>query len=91
MLTEQRKKHLLDICRAQGRIVAKEEAERLGVSDDTIRRDLRQLAKEGLVQRVHGGALPASLGGRRHACARGSTLQCDEKSAIGAAAARLGP
>ena len=29
-----------------------------GVSEDTIRRDLRELAAQGLVQRVHGGALP---------------------------------
>jgi DeoR/GlpR family transcriptional regulator of sugar metabolism len=30
------------------------------VSEDTVRRDLRELAAEGLLQRVHGGALPAS-------------------------------
>lgn len=87
MLTDERKKHLLDVCSAQGRIVAKEEAERLGVSDDTIRRDLRQLAKEGLLQRVHGGALPASaaVGDMR---AR-ATISSAEKSAIGAAAADM--
>ena len=32
----------------------------LNVSIDTIRRDLNQLAQEGLIQRVHGGGLPAS-------------------------------
>ena len=32
----------------------------LGTSEDTIRRDLRELAAEGKLQRVHGGALPAS-------------------------------
>jgi DeoR/GlpR family transcriptional regulator of sugar metabolism len=31
-----------------------------GVSEDSIRRDLRELAAEGLLQRVHGGALPVS-------------------------------
>jgi DeoR/GlpR family transcriptional regulator of sugar metabolism len=35
----------------------------LGVSIDTIRRDLRDLAAEGRLQRVHGGALPASPAG----------------------------
>lgn len=43
-----------------GRIVAKELAQELGLSDDTIRRDLRELAVEGLLQRVHGGALPSA-------------------------------
>ena len=31
-----------------------------GVSEDSIRRDLRELAAAGLCQRVYGGALPAS-------------------------------
>jgi DeoR/GlpR family transcriptional regulator of sugar metabolism len=32
----------------------------LAISEDTIRRDLRELAQAGKLQRVHGGALPAS-------------------------------
>jgi DeoR/GlpR family transcriptional regulator of sugar metabolism len=35
-------------------------AERFGVSEDSIRRDLRTLADRGLIRRVHGGALPRS-------------------------------
>lgn len=35
-------------------------AARFGVSEDSIRRDLRVLADSGLVRRVHGGALPRS-------------------------------
>jgi DeoR/GlpR family transcriptional regulator of sugar metabolism len=35
-------------------------AHELGTSEDTIRRDLRELAQGGKLQRVHGGALPAS-------------------------------
>ena len=58
MLTSQRKKHLLDLLSQDGRIVAKPVSEQLEVSEDTIRRDLRELAKEGLLRRVHGGALP---------------------------------
>ena len=41
-----------------GKVVAARLVEELGVSEDTIRRDLRELAAQGLVQRVHGGALP---------------------------------
>lgn len=58
MLTKQRKSLLLERLAADGRIVAKELAHELGLSDDTIRRDLRELALEGRLQRVHGGALP---------------------------------
>ena len=60
MLTQQRKQHILDILKKEGRVVAKTLAQALDLSEDTIRRDLRELAKEGLLQRVHGGALPAS-------------------------------
>ena len=60
MLTTQRKKLLLARLAAEGQLVAKALAHELGTSEDTIRRDLRELAAEGLLQRVHGGALPAS-------------------------------
>lgn len=60
MLTTQRKKLILTRLTAEGQIVAKDLALELGTSEDTIRRDLRELAREGKLQRVHGGALPAS-------------------------------
>src|SRR3984885_6881875 len=60
MLTAQRKKLILSRLAVEGHIVAKDLAEELGTSEDTIRRDLRELAQGGKLQRVHGGALPAS-------------------------------
>lgn len=60
MLTAQRKKLILSRLADEGQIVAKDLAQELGTSDDTIRRDLRELAQGGKLQRVHGGALPAS-------------------------------
>jgi len=60
MLTTQRKAYLLKVLKERGEIVAKEISEELELSEDTIRRDLRELAAEGKLQRVHGGALPAS-------------------------------
>lgn len=60
MLTTQRKKLILDRLRQKGEVVAKALSQELAISEDTIRRDLRELAQEGKLQRVHGGALPAS-------------------------------
>ncbi|QJI29387.1 DeoR/GlpR transcriptional regulator [Pseudomonas sp. ADAK18] len=87
MLTRQRKQYLMDLLRQEGRLVAKELSCTLAVSEDTIRRDLREMAKEGLLLRVHGGALPASpaiadFTVREH-------LVPEEKIAIGRAAAQL--
>jgi DeoR/GlpR family transcriptional regulator of sugar metabolism len=60
MLVAQRKELLLSRLGSSGRVVAKDLAEELGLSEDTIRRDLRELAAAGLCQRVYGGALPIS-------------------------------
>jgi DeoR/GlpR family transcriptional regulator of sugar metabolism len=58
MLTRERKTLILDRLSRDGRVVAKEMASELDLSEDTLRRDLRDLAGEGLLRRVHGGALP---------------------------------
>ncbi|MDM9626750.1 DeoR/GlpR family DNA-binding transcription regulator [Rhizobium sp. S152] len=58
MLTTQRKSLILDILSRDGQVIAKRVAEEFSLSEDTIRRDLREMAAEGLLKRVHGGALP---------------------------------
>jgi DeoR/GlpR family transcriptional regulator of sugar metabolism len=87
MLTSQRKEHILHVLHRDGQIVAKTLSRELGLSEDTIRRDLRELAHEGRLQRVHGGALPASpavvdLAGRQQ-------LATHAKIAIGRKAAEM--
>ncbi|PLP58600.1 DeoR family transcriptional regulator [Mesorhizobium loti] len=87
MLTSQRKRLILDILGREGEVVAKRLSKDLAISEDTIRRDLRELAAEGLLQRVHGGALPASptvaaLPTRR-------SLAVEAKALLGRKAARL--
>ncbi|XID95874.1 DeoR/GlpR family DNA-binding transcription regulator [Paenibacillaceae bacterium WGS1546] len=57
MLREERHQLILDILSKEGKIIATELSARLRVSEDTIRRDLRELDAQGLVHRVHGGAL----------------------------------
>jgi DeoR/GlpR family transcriptional regulator of sugar metabolism len=56
----ERRQMILGVLQQEGKVVAAELTGRLKVSIDTIRRDLNQLAQEGLIQRVHGGGLPAS-------------------------------
>ena len=57
------------------------------MSEDTIRRDLRELAGGRRLQRVHGGALPASPAVGDFAARQ--QLAPDGKVAIGRAAAKL--
>lgn len=58
MLKEERQQHILETLRREGKILASELSAALNISEDTIRRDLRDLDEAGLLQRVHGGALP---------------------------------
>jgi DeoR/GlpR family transcriptional regulator of sugar metabolism len=87
MLASQRKEYILKILKERGQVVAKTISRELGLSEDTIRRDLRELAAEGRLQRVHGGALPSSpavvdFAGRQQ-------LAPDSKRAVGKAAAGM--
>ena len=60
MLNAERRAEILEALSRDKRVLASELAARFGVSEDTVRRDLRELAEEGLLRRVYGGALPRS-------------------------------
>lgn len=87
MLTSERRAVLLDRLARDGRLVASDLAADLGLSEDTIRRDLRDLAAEGRLIRVHGGALPASPTHRP--LTQRSGMQAEAKVRLGQAGAGL--
>ena len=60
LMKEERQALLLETLHREGKLLASEWSERLKVSEDTVRRDLRELARNQKLQRVHGGALPRS-------------------------------
>jgi len=60
MLKEERHRRILELLESDGRLVAAELPELLGVSGHTIRRDLDELAESRSLRRVHGGALARS-------------------------------
>jgi DeoR/GlpR family transcriptional regulator of sugar metabolism len=57
MLADQRQDVILAAVRARGAVRVADLVERFGVSDMTVRRDIGELARAGLVRRVHGGAV----------------------------------
>jgi DeoR/GlpR family transcriptional regulator of sugar metabolism len=87
LLSAERRQAILERLERDGKVVAADLVAALGVSDDTIRRDLRALASSGLVERVHGGALPRPSQPPRFVDRR--DIDPAGKAAIGAAAARL--
>lgn len=58
MYAEERQEHILGVARRDGRVNAAAVAAELGVTSETVRRDLSILERKGLIRRTHGGALP---------------------------------
>ncbi|PDY30310.1 DeoR family transcriptional regulator [Bacillus thuringiensis] len=57
MFTEERREKILELLNTDGRVIAKNLAERFDMSIDSIRRDLSIMEKDGLLKRTHGGAI----------------------------------
>lgn len=57
---EERLQRIVEAVRENGQVTVAELSHRFGVSDVTIRRDLRELATGGLLRRAHGGAVPGT-------------------------------
>lgn len=57
MLKAERQQKIVNIVEKEKRVIASELSDKFKVSEDTIRRDLKELDRQGLVRRVHSGAL----------------------------------
>lgn len=57
MLKQERQQKIVEILNDEQKVIASDLSLRLDVSEDTIRRDLKELDNKGLIRRVHSGAL----------------------------------
>ena len=62
MLAEQRYQEILAILRREGSVKSAQIRQALGVSGETVRRDLEAMESLGMLRRTHGGAMPAEPG-----------------------------
>ncbi len=81
---------ILEIAQCEGKVIVEDLAERFGVSVQTIRRDLSELADLGKLERVHGGAILPS-GTTNIAYSQRRTLNAEAKSRIAKACAAAIP
>lgn len=86
-LPDERQALILDRLLRDGRVLAADLAAEFDTSEDTIRRDLRDLAAAGRCRRVYGGALPAAPAAGP--VSRRVAIAPDVKRALGRAAAAL--
>ncbi|OON71390.1 DeoR/GlpR family DNA-binding transcription regulator [Streptomyces tsukubensis] len=90
LLAEQRRAMIVDEVRRRGGVRVNELTKRLGVSDMTVRRDLDALARLGVVEKVHGGAVPVvEASTHEPGFEAKSGLELSAKEDIAAAAAAL--
>jgi len=90
MLARHRQSLILQAVRSDGSARVSDLTQRLGVSDMTIRRDLEVLARDGLVEKVHGGAvLPGTPASHDPGFEAKLVLERPEKTAIARAGADL--
>lgn len=87
MLTQERSTYILEKIKNGGAAHVETLAKEAGVSPMTIRRDLTKLAKEGLIERCHGGALLK----RETPYREKKTSNADEKIKIAQTAVNLIP
>ena len=90
METADRQDLILDQLRRSGKVRATPLAAQLGVTVQTIRRDLRELSDAGRIERIHGGAVLPS-GVRNIGYDDRRSVNRDAKQRIGEATARLIP
>ncbi|MFI9001967.1 DeoR/GlpR family DNA-binding transcription regulator [Streptomyces sp. NPDC053541] len=90
LLAEQRRALILDEVRRRGGVRVNELTRRLNVSDMTVRRDLDALARQGMVAKVHGGAVPVvDASAHEPGFEAKSVLELGAKEEIARAAARM--
>lgn len=86
MYAEERQAAIADLARSVGRVDVAGLADRLGITTETVRRDLTALERAGVLRRVHGGAIPVERLGFEPPVDSREKVATAEKEAIAKAA-----
>ena len=89
MLTNARQKMIESIALRDGEVIISKVAKELGVSIETIRRDINVMCEQNLLVKVHGGAVPAQIPISEASYSQRKKSNSAVKSRIGKAAAEL--
>lgn len=86
MFAEERQQRIAERARSQGRVDVTALAADFDVTTETIRRDLTALERQGVVRKVHGGAIPVERIGFEPGLSTRDAVMTAEKERIGKAA-----
>jgi DeoR/GlpR family transcriptional regulator of sugar metabolism len=82
MLAIERQRKILECARRDGTVRTQELSITLGVTEETVRRDLDALSRQGLLRRTHGGAADVSMIFHEYSQNQREARQAAEKAAI---------
>lgn len=82
MLAAERRRLIAESIRSKGVVSVAEMAEALGTTEITLRRDLRSMARDGVLVRTHGGAVLPATTGHEPSYTEKSQMAAAEKAAI---------
>lgn len=82
MLALERQKKILDILSIEGAVMVSKLSLELGVTEETVRRDLEKLEAQELLRRTHGGALPMAEGSYELSLEKRKSLNVEAKQAL---------
>lgn len=88
MLAIERQRKILEHTRRDGVVKTQGLSIALGVTEETVRRDLDALSRQGLLRRTHGGAADISLIFHEYSQNEREARQAEEKTAIAKVAAK---
>lgn len=90
MYVEERRAYLTTQLRREGRLDAARIVEELSVTGETVRRDLIELERQGVLRRTHGGAIPIdTLGFEPEPTVRSAFMVAEKRRIAHAAVAEL--
>lgn len=82
MLALERQKRILELLNAEGSVLVSKLSSDMGVTEETVRRDLEKLESKELLRRTHGGALPISEGSYELSLEKRKALNVEVKQAL---------
>ena len=87
MFPVERQKRILDTLKAEGSVLVNKLSVDLGVTEETVRRDLEKLEKQEALVRTHGGAIPVESSNHEMSLEKRKYLNTDAKERLAKEAA----
>lgn len=82
MFALERQKRIMELLNADGAVLVSKLSSELGVTDETVRRDLEKLESKELLRRTHGGALPMDEGSYELSLEKRKSINVEIKQAL---------